>query len=66
VDPGGRVALVTGAAAGIGRPIALRLGIEGAVVVVADIDAERGQETVRMVEARGGRARFVRADVTRR
>lgn len=58
------MALVTGAAAGTGRAIALRLGIEGAVVVVADIDAERGQETVRMVEARGGRARFVRADVT--
>ena len=64
MDPDGRVALVTGAAAGTGRAIALRLGIEGAVVVVADIDAERGQETVRMVEARGGRARFVRADVT--
>jgi NAD(P)-dependent dehydrogenase (short-subunit alcohol dehydrogenase family) len=59
------VALVTGAAAGTGRAIALRLGGEGALVVVADIEAEGGRDTVRAVEARGGQATFVDADVTR-
>jgi NAD(P)-dependent dehydrogenase (short-subunit alcohol dehydrogenase family) len=58
------VAVVTGAASGTGRAIALRLGMEGAVVVVADVDAERGRDTARMVETRGGRAAFVSADVT--
>jgi NAD(P)-dependent dehydrogenase (short-subunit alcohol dehydrogenase family) len=64
MEPQGRVALVTGAAAGTGRAIALRLGAEDALVVVADIDAEGGQDTVRRIEAQGGRATFVRADVT--
>jgi NAD(P)-dependent dehydrogenase (short-subunit alcohol dehydrogenase family) len=64
MEPEGTVALVTGAAAGTGRAIALRLGTLGAVVVVADIDADRGEHTVRMVEMRGGRAAFVSADVT--
>jgi NAD(P)-dependent dehydrogenase (short-subunit alcohol dehydrogenase family) len=60
-----RVALVTGGGgAGTGRAVALRLAAEGAAVVVADIDAEGGGETVRRVEAAGGRAAFVRADVT--
>jgi NAD(P)-dependent dehydrogenase (short-subunit alcohol dehydrogenase family) len=60
----GSVALVTGAAAGTGREIALRLGADGALVVVADVDPWAGQETARVIEARGGSARFVRADVT--
>jgi NAD(P)-dependent dehydrogenase (short-subunit alcohol dehydrogenase family) len=59
----GRVAIVTGAAAGTGRVIALRLAAEGAIVVVADIDARRGAQTVGAIEADGGRAGFVRADV---
>jgi NAD(P)-dependent dehydrogenase (short-subunit alcohol dehydrogenase family) len=63
MEIGGSVAIVTGAAAGTGRAIALRLGAEGAVVVVADVDARGGAETVRAIEAGGGRARFVRADV---
>jgi 3-oxoacyl-[acyl-carrier protein] reductase len=60
----GSVALVTGAAAGTGREIALRLGADGALVVVADVDPWAGQETARVIEAQGGSARFVRADVT--
>jgi NAD(P)-dependent dehydrogenase (short-subunit alcohol dehydrogenase family) len=64
VEIRGRVALVTGAAAGAGRAIALRLGRDGAAVVVADVDEHGGQRTVRAIEQRGGPARFVRADMT--
>jgi len=63
VELAGKTAVVTGAAAGTGRAIAQRLGREGAAVVVADIDAELGKQTVRQIQAEGGRARFVRADV---
>jgi NAD(P)-dependent dehydrogenase (short-subunit alcohol dehydrogenase family) len=62
-DLEGRVAIVTGAAGGTGRAIALRLGAEGAVVVVADVDAHAGEATAAQIEAGGGRATFVRADV---
>ena len=58
-----KVGLVTGAGSGIGRATALRLAREGAAVVVDDIDEEGGRETVREIEAAGGRAAFVRADV---
>ncbi len=61
----GSVALVTGAAAGTGRAIAVRLGTEGAVVVVADIDVGRGGDVVGAIELRGGRASFVRAESRR-
>ncbi|HEY3097137.1 MAG TPA: SDR family oxidoreductase [Acidimicrobiia bacterium] len=64
MDIGGRVALVTGAGAGIGRATALRLANEGAAVGVADVDETSGRETVDGVEAGGGRAAFVRADVS--
>jgi NAD(P)-dependent dehydrogenase (short-subunit alcohol dehydrogenase family) len=58
-----RVALVTGAGAGIGRAIAIGLAGDGAAVVVADIDEEGGLETVRLIEAQDGRGAFVQADV---
>jgi NAD(P)-dependent dehydrogenase (short-subunit alcohol dehydrogenase family) len=61
----GRVALVTGAGSGIGRAIAVRLAQEGAAVGVADIDERGGRETVAQIEAGGGRAQYVRADVGR-
>jgi NAD(P)-dependent dehydrogenase (short-subunit alcohol dehydrogenase family) len=60
-----RVALVTGGGgAGTGRAIVIRLAHAGAAVVVADIDEEGGRESVHRAEEAGGRAAFVRADVT--
>lgn len=60
----GRSALVTGGGSGIGRATALALAAEGALVTVAGRTAETLKETVRLVEAAGGSARFVIADVT--
>jgi NAD(P)-dependent dehydrogenase (short-subunit alcohol dehydrogenase family) len=60
----GKVTLVTGAGYGIGRGIARRLADEGALVVVNDIDEARGAETVSAIEEAGGKAAFVRADVS--
>jgi 2-hydroxycyclohexanecarboxyl-CoA dehydrogenase len=45
MEPRGRIAVVTGAAAGTGRMIAQRLAAEGALVVVADVDPDGGRET---------------------
>jgi len=63
VEIAGRVALVTGAGAGIGRATALRLAREGAVVGVADFDDGAGRETVGEIEAASGRAGFVHVDI---
>jgi glucose 1-dehydrogenase len=58
-----QVAIVTGAASGIGRACAQLFAKEGAAVVVADIDAEKGREVVEAIEAEGGRAKLVKTDV---
>jgi len=50
-----RVGLVTGAGGGIGRAAALVTAREGARVMVADVDAAGGEETVALIRAQGGR-----------
>jgi NAD(P)-dependent dehydrogenase (short-subunit alcohol dehydrogenase family) len=62
--PNSRTALVTGAASGIGRAIALAYARAGARVVVSDLDAAGGERTVAMVREAGGDAIFVAADVS--
>ena len=61
-----QVGLITGAAGGIERATAIACAREGAVVVIADLARARddGGETLRLIEERGGRARFVACDVT--
>src|SRR2546421_11492505 len=61
----GKVALVTGAASGIGRASALAFAREGAKTVVADVLVEGGEETVRIIKERGGDALLVRTDVSK-
>src|SRR5918992_6190709 len=61
----GKVAFVTGAGSGIGRAAALAFARAGAGVVAADVSEQGNQETVRLIEAQGGRALAVRCDVTR-
>ena len=60
----GKIALVTGAASGIGRGCALALAGEGARVVAADVDAKGGHQTCVLIREAGGHAHFLRLDVT--
>ncbi len=59
-----RVALITGGARGIGGATALRIAAEGRDVVIADVLADEGAETVAKIEAVGQRTLFVKTDVT--
>lgn len=61
----GRVALVTGAASGIGRAAARALAREGARLGLADLDATGGEVLAQEIRAAGGQARFVPTDVSR-
>jgi NAD(P)-dependent dehydrogenase (short-subunit alcohol dehydrogenase family) len=61
----GKVALITGGGSGIGRASALTFAREGAKVVVADVAVEGGEETVQLIQQRGGEAIFVKTDVSR-
>lgn len=59
-----KVAIITGAASGIGRATALRFGREGARVVVADLNDAGGAKTVEAITDAGGAATFVHTDVS--
>ncbi|MDQ4076113.1 MAG: SDR family oxidoreductase [Chloroflexota bacterium] len=59
----GKVAIITGAASGIGRATAKRFAEEGARVVVADINEVGGQEVVQEIREEGSEASFIRTDV---
>ncbi|MCZ7527108.1 MAG: SDR family oxidoreductase [Acidimicrobiia bacterium] len=65
-DLSGRVAVVTGAASGIGRATAVTLAGAGADVVLGDVDEKGAQATADSVAAAGRRGTVVRTDVTRR
>lgn len=62
----GRVALVTGAARGIGKAIALALAQEGADVIVTDVDLKRAEEVAEQISSRGRRAKATGVDIARR
>ncbi len=61
----GRVAVITGAASGIGRATAILFAAEGAAVLAADVQDDAGAQTVATIRAAAGRAEFVHADVSR-
>ena len=59
----GDTALVTGAASGIGRGVAIALAREGARVVLSDVDASRGEDAAAALRKEGSDARFLPADL---
>ncbi len=61
----GKVAIITGAGAGMRREEAILFAREGAKIVVVDTIAKRGEETVKIVTGAGGKAIFVKADVSK-
>lgn len=60
----GKVAIVTGAGAGIGQAVAARFGAEGASVVIAEVDAANGQRAAEAISKSAGEALFIRTDVS--
>ncbi len=60
----GKVAVITGGAAGMGRATALAFAREGADVTILDIQKDAGAETVQMIMESGGTARFIETDVS--
>lgn len=60
----GRVALISGAASGLGEAQAILYAREGAKVMLGDLQEERGQQVVDAIKGEGGDARFIRLDVS--
>lgn len=63
LDYGGKVVLITGAATGIGRAVALAFAGQGAKVAIGDRNS-KAAETVRLIEDQGGEAAFIETDVS--
>ncbi len=61
----GKTAVITGGAAGMGRATSLAFADEGASVTILDIQQDAGEETVKAIEDRGGKARFIKTDVSK-
>ncbi len=61
----GKTAIITGAASGLGEGCALLLAKEGAAIVVADINESKGQAVVENIRREGGKALFVKLDVSK-
>jgi NAD(P)-dependent dehydrogenase (short-subunit alcohol dehydrogenase family) len=59
----GKAAVITGGASGIGKTTALMMAAKGANLMLIDVNRELGDETVKLIESKGGRAAFVAADV---
>ncbi len=60
----GKIAVISGGAAGMGRTTALAFANEGATVAIFDIQKEAGEEVVQIIRANGGSAEFIETDVT--
>src|SRR5262245_10227503 len=60
-----KVAIVTGGASGIGRAAALAFAREGASVVIGDINASGGENTVSAIKEMGGEASYIAADISK-
>ena len=60
----GKVAIVTGGGSGIGRATAIAFGKAGASVVIANRNVEKGEEVAQFIRSNGGKAIFVKTDVT--
>ena len=64
LSPTHRTAIITGAASGLGRALAVRLGRDGWTIALADINPARAEETKKLVETAGGEASFEPLDIT--
>ncbi|KAK5679652.1 hypothetical protein LTR17_027584 [Elasticomyces elasticus] len=62
----GKVALVTGASSGLGEGIAKLFAEEGAAILIGDINEPEGARVAKEIQAAGGKAVFVRTDVTKK